>query len=609
MTRRELFTQLTQKEKPVEDPLFEKYRRHEFQGRNQYSDDFKKYHNTKKTDDDDVRIGVITSGLAEYTGAWTAWEARHLLRRTSFGVRKADVDALMGMTMSDAVDMILTIDPTVPSPPVNYYENIPMAADENGLPYGADWTTDPINSFTTGFRTNYFRWNGLKYWNLGLALNSDMSIREKMVWFWYHFIPVDFQSVESSPNPYCGNNSARICYHYIKMFRDNALGNFKNIITQMATQPAMMFYLNNQANTNTAPDENFAREIMELFTLGKDPLSQYTEADVVQAAKVLTGWRVTNLNTLATTTAFDASFHETSDKTFSSFFDFTTIPNSGAAELGLFIDMLFSKEQVISEYICRRLYRYFVYYDIDANIEANVIVPLAQQLVLNNWEMLPTLRTLFKSEHFYDMANKGVYIKSPFDLVIGTLRSFQLPCNVTDSTNHEAQNVLWFQLHNQALEPIGQEMGRVPNVSGWVPFYQNPSFHEYWINSNTTQKRFALMQQLFDGFYSVGGGLTTLVVIDPIAFVQQFDAATIADPNLLTTACLELLLPVELSITQRDTIKIQSLLSGLTTDSYWTTAWSNYMSDPTNATFLFIVKSRLKSLLYTITQLAEYQLM
>lgn len=104
-------------------------------------------------------------------------------------------------------------------------------------------------------------------------------------------------------------------------------------------------------------------------------------------------------------------------------------------------------------------------------------------------------------------------------------------------------------------------------------------------------------------------GSRLVFVIDTIAFVQQFDAATIADPNLLTAACLELLLPVELSITQRDTIKIQSLLSGLTTDSYWTTAWSNYLSDPTNPTYLFIVTSRLKSLLYTITQLAEYQLM
>jgi uncharacterized protein (DUF1800 family) len=96
----------------------------------------------------------------------------------------------------------------------------------------------------------------------------------------------------------------------MKMFRDNPLGNYKTLIRKMATQP-MMYYLNNQANTKISR-RNFARELMELFTLGKDPLSQYTEVDVIQAAKVLTGWRVVNLNTATPSTNFDINFHDTS---------------------------------------------------------------------------------------------------------------------------------------------------------------------------------------------------------------------------------------------------------------------------------------------------------
>jgi uncharacterized protein (DUF1800 family) len=125
-----------------------------------------------------------------------------------------------------------------------------------------------------------------------------------MTWFWYHFIPVDFNTVRLSQNTYCNTNSARISHEYVQNFRNNGLGNFKTLIRNVATQPAMMYYLNNQANTSNAPDENFAREIMELFTLGKDPLSQFTEADVIAAAKILTGWRVQNLNSHPTTTSF-----------------------------------------------------------------------------------------------------------------------------------------------------------------------------------------------------------------------------------------------------------------------------------------------------------------
>jgi hypothetical protein len=97
------------------------------------------------------------------------------------------------------------------------------------------------------------------------------------------------------------------------------------------------------------------------------------------------------------------------------------------------------------------LYRYFVYYDIDANIEANVIVPLAQHFVANNWEIAPVLDKLFKSQHFYDMANYGVYIKSPFDLVIGSLRTFNINYNVTDQTNYFAQYSVWSAISSRYL--------------------------------------------------------------------------------------------------------------------------------------------------------------
>lgn len=594
-SRRKFFSKLISGKGKSKDALFEKYKRKDYS--------YRHYEQVNE----DARIGAITSGLSPYTGSWTAQQALHLLRRTQYGFKKTDVDTIVSIGMNSAVNLLLNIGPDLPSPPINYYQNI--LADEGNIAYGADWTQNAFSTIGIGNSTNNIRNDSLTFWNVGLALNQELNIREKMTWFWYHFIPINFDTIRVANYSYCGSNSARISYDFINHSRSNSVGNFKNFIRNIATQPAMMFYLNNQSNTNTAPDENFAREVMELFTLGKDPLSQYTEDDVKNAAKILTGWRVQNLNSFPTFTSFDSSLHDTTVKTFSSFFNNATIENTGATELDTFIDLIFSKTQVVSEYICRRLYRYFVYYDIDANIEANVITPLAQHFVANNWEILPVLDKLFKSQHFYDMVNFGVYIKSPFDLVIGSLRTFNLNYNVSDPTNHEAQYYVWRAVNNKYLATIDQEMGNVPTVSGWNPFYQNPNFHEYWINSSTIQKRGSFIDLIFNGVNLNYNGLLTRIEVDTIAWVQQFPDATISDPDLLVNTCVGYLLPVDLSPSVKSDLKIQNLLSNQISNSYWTTAWNNYIANPTNTSNTTIVKQRIKSLLLAITQLAEYQLM
>jgi uncharacterized protein (DUF1800 family) len=622
VSRRKFFSSLSQKQKVLqdadlsangvdtEDPLFEKYSRKKLVPRVYKTELIST--EAARLADDALRVGNVTSGLAPYTGQWTEWQVLHLLRRTGYGNRKAYVDTLLPMTPSAAVDHIMNINTTPPAPPVNWYENI--STDENGVPYGSDWINSFFNSTANPAQTtNNYRNQAMRRWLFGQALNSDISIREKMVWFWYHFIPIDFDDVYQSSNTYINTNSARVFYSYFKLFRDNALGNFKTLIRQVSTEPGMMFYLNNQKNSATAPDENFSRELMELFTLGKDPASQYTQSDVVEAAKVLTGWRVQNLNTAAIVTNFVSSQHHTGNKQFSPFFNNTVINYqsgaNGANELDLLLDMIFSKSLVVSQYICRRLYRYFIYYDIDANIETNVIIPLAQTFVNNNWNIVPVLKQLFKSEHFFDIANRGVYIKSPFDLVAGSLKTFNINTNISDPSNYEAQYKVWNYYNDTISLPMEQRMGTIPNVSGWNPFYQTPAFHQYWINSNTIQRRSSFLDGIFNGYNLTYNGLTTNIKVDVISFAQQFGYTICADPNQLVAAFIKYLIPVDLSAAQQSVIKLQTLLSGQTTDSYWTTAWNNYIGEPTNTTFINTVTSRLKALLTNIIQLAEYQLM
>jgi uncharacterized protein (DUF1800 family) len=374
--------------------------------------------------------------------------------------------------------------------------------------------------------------------------------------------------------------------------------------------PAMLVYLGGQSSTASTPNENFARELMELFTLGKVPTQNYTEIDVVAASKVLSGWRLSSFTTAYPfAPAFNAGYHNQSNKTFSVFFGPTTINNqtgpAGANEFDIFFDMLFNQQGItIAKYICRRLYRFFVYYDIDATIETNIIEPLGALLLSSNWDMMPVVKTLLKSQHFFDMANRGVMIKSPIDFITGAIRALKINTTATaGATQVVSQYAIWQYFQNYAFSNMDQGYGLVPNVSGWKAYYQGPAYYQNWINSNSIQKRASLLTAFINGF--TVGGLS--IKIDVIAFVQQFANTTIQNPDTLINAIVQLMLPVDLPTDYKNTTKIATLLQGQVTNSYWTTAWDNYITNPTVAN-ANIVKTRLNSLMTTLLQLAEFQL-
>lgn len=591
------------------DPLFKKYARRTL-GNRQYSQQMETPDPGGPVLD---RVGNVTSGLTPYAGPWTIWEVTHLLRRVGFGVKKSEVDSLLALSPAAAVDQVLTLSPpSNPSAtPLNHYTNVTAGTniDSGGIALGDSWTSNNL-AYLTGSNdstVNSQRQNSLIYWSWGLCLNENTTIREKMVLFWYHFIPVNFDDVRNMQN-----NSATMCNDYMSLLRSNALGNFKTLIKAIAKTPAMLVFLSNQYSTATVPNENFARELMELFTLGKVPTQNYTEPDVIAASKVFSGWRVPSFTAAYPfAPGFNSTYHNQTNKVFSSFFANTTIANqagaNGANEFDIFFDMLFTQQQdTIAKYICRRLYRFFVYYDIDANVEANVIVPLAAFMVSSNWEMAPVVSKLLKSEHFFDVANKGVMIKSPVDFIAGSLRTMSINTTAVATTNPQIVNqyTIWKYFHDYANTNLEQGYGLVPNVSGWKAYYQEPAFYQNWINSYSIQKRASLLTSFVNGFTS--GGLS--IKIDAVAFVQQFPNASIQDPDILIDLIIQLMLPVDLPASFKTDTKVQTLLNGQVTNSYWTTAWNNYVANP-NSTNLNIVKPRLNSLLTTIMQLAEYQLM
>ncbi len=527
------------------------------------------------------------SGVSPYTGSFGTAEVLHLLKRTTFGPLKADVDYFATKTMSQAVDEILDVDYTPPTGPVNSYDT----NDPNIAP-GQVWVDD-YNSALGNERQRSF-----KSWWIGLMVNQDRTIREKMVLFWQNHFSTELE-VYFWPN---------FAYKQNQLFRADCLKNFKDMVKDVTLDPAMLVYLNGYLNRKQAPDENYARELQELFTLGKGEDSEYTEGDVIEAARVLTGWRVQTRSGQATpqgSVYFQESWHDEGNKEFSSFYNNFTITgrtgSDGANEVDDLLAMIFNQFEV-AKYIVRKLYRWFVYYEIDETTEANVITPLANTFRNSNYDIKTVMAQLLKSEHFFDVANRGALIKSPMDFLIGMMRQY----NITDndksgnvfptSSDYKEEYYMYYLI--QYFGSIQQQnIADPPSVAGWPAYYQVPLYHEIWINSDTLPNR----NKVSDYIATVGYTRNSFrLKIDPTRLADQF--ANVADPELFIDDLVEYFYTLDVSSDQKGYMK-SILLAGQVTNSYWTNDWNAYKAGSPNT-----AESKLTLLFKYIMNLSEYQL-
>ena len=342
-----------------------------------------------------------TTGLDKYTGEWSLTDAAHLLRRTTFGPTLAEIKMGHAMGLDALVQRLIQPSP-MPNPPLNA-----NFADDPNVPIGSTWVTAP---YVAGENLERYRNQSLAAWTLQQQLQEQFSLREKMTLFWYNHFAVH------------NINDPKYLYKHVTLLRENALGNFKQLVKEVTLDPAMLRFLNGNQNTRQAPNENFARELLELYTIGKGPqvaqgdYSNYTEEDVIAIAKVLTGWRDIGYRTLNPSVQLHAIFvanrHDTSTKQLSHRFGQAVIPNMGEREYSYLIDLIFQQQEV-ARFICRKLYRWFVYYVIDESVENAIIEPLADLLIRQNFELQEVVRTLISSEHFFDRLNRGPMIKHP----------------------------------------------------------------------------------------------------------------------------------------------------------------------------------------------------
>lgn len=527
------------------------------------------------------------TGLEPYTATWNLDDKLHLLRRATFGPSQADLKGFGALTIEQMVDKLLDTSAIKIDPPINNYGGSRI---DTSVALGDTWVNAPYNGDLEGVRAS-----SMKAWMWSLAANQTPTVHEKMLLFWHNHFAVEMKGV----------SNASAYFYYYKVLLDYGLGNFKTLTRQITVDAAMLYYLNGRKNTKNAPDENYARELQELFTLGKGPESQYTEDDVKAAARVLTGFNI-NVASTPISSIFQSARHDSTDKKFSAFYGNTVIKgrtgiSAGTDELTDLLDMIFKKEEV-SKFICRNLYRFFVYYKIDDNAESQVIEPLAKIFRDNNYEIKPVLKALFMSAHFFDSWNRGCVIKDPFTHSVNFVRQYQI-----DFPKKTEYDLLYkaYGFQHGYMSLIQMDLGDPPSVAGWDAWHQLPIYHRAWITSDSLPKRNELQDYLLWIGHKVSSSFT--MKVDVWKITQGFSAPNDAD-KLIDEAC-HFLLPVNLYKQQIADLK-EILLPGGIPDYNWTDEYNAAVTSsyPNHATARQSVALKLGYLYKRIMNLSEYQL-
>ena len=366
---------------------------------------------------------------------WNAEQINLVFRRLGFGCSLSEIDLYLnsspGALIDDIVDGASSIDVTP-------------------APEWSQWDNKQFNN--SGNNKNYYH----TLWQKQAFKDIDNNgFRERLSLFWSNHFVIEYKDV----------NQPAYLYQYYTLIQSHALGNLKTFVSEMGLAPAMLRYLNGYDNKKNNPNENYARELYELFTLGEG--NGYTQEDITETARALTGYN--RHKTYLGVIEFNETTFDKGSKTI-----FGRTGNWGYSDV---IDILFEeKKDLIAEFICTKIYQYFV----SPKVDSSIVSAMTKTIKEEDFEILPVLKQLFKSEHFFDSVNNNVIIKSPIDLMLGLHHSlsFQYQDNVD----------LEFNMRNKCRD-MGQEIFSPVDVAGWQG-------NQDWINSETLPKRWEFADYL-----------------------------------------------------------------------------------------------------------------
>jgi uncharacterized protein (DUF1800 family) len=573
--------------------------------------------------------------LPAFSGTLGPKRAAHLLHRASCGPTKALIDTFANYTAPQAVAQLFLQPLPNPVLPID---------PETNQEWFISGTTD-ANSGELELQDFFKGWFMAQI--LGQGQGLSYTVREKMVFFIHTVLTTIISKVDNS----------RMIYFQNQLFRqfafDKTAGskvNFKELTKKVSVDNAMLKVLDGYLNVNGNPQENYSRELLELFSIGRGLEGQpkpstgigdyfvYTEKDVQEGAKILSGWEMdeTYANIDPDTllprgkvrgSTTNASAHDNSIKTLSNRMGNKVIQAdplllqggnateaSALDEISQYIDHIYLQPETARN-ICRRIYRYYVYHTIDQTLDDDIIAKMADTFTTSGFKLQPVLEDLFQSQHFYDAAggvgddNFGGIIKSPLDLVVGTMRLFeiQLPNYTTDAANFYSKTGGLLR----EMQLMGMDFYNPFDVAGHDAYHQFPIYHRSWISTNYLTQRYNFIVQL------VGNQMPGELGFDPVAFVRNnFSNAVASNARQLIIELAKYLLPLNENLTF---ITGADTNSGLTAarmnyflntflgiidpnpEAAWTNRWNNNLDPDT-------VKSQLTNLFNAMLQSPEYQL-
>ena len=380
---------------------------------------------------------------------WSYDRAEHLLGRAGFSGTPEEIQKLADLTPEQAVRSLVYpesiandhLQPFVHSglwdeTLMHFPPSRPAATDlalRQGESMGVRVKLDQVNRHAQPASDRFFYWlratrletRRVGYWWAERMLDTDRPLEEKMALFWHGH----FATAENKVRDY------RKMLRQIDMFERYATGNFGDLVVAVAKDPGMLYYLDAGVNVKGAANENFAREVMELFTMG---VGNYTELDVREAARAFTGWNFENLDFVVNPT-----LHDDEPKTF--------LGRTGNFD-GVDVLKIILEQPVTAEYIAAKVYRFFVREDLSPALTAQLGAILRD----NDYELRPLLTTLFLSRDFYSEASYGAHIKGPVEHVVTMLKHLG------------AEDVPGVPDFNVATIALGQHLLNPPSVAGWA---------------------------------------------------------------------------------------------------------------------------------------------
>lgn len=369
---------------------------------------------------------------------WGEAAAVHLLRRAAFEGTPAEVEKLTKLSLQEAVDYLIS------------YEKLPKPKSEVLLdpklakPPPREWLKEQDDETRRRYRqtrniADRLQLDRIRSWWLERMVTSPRQLQEKMTLFWHGHFTSGYRETRSS----------HLLYEQNRLFRKHALGNYRTLLLGVSSDPAMLIYLDGVKNNKRQPNENYARELMELFTLGE---GQYGEDDIKEAARAFTGWGVAD-----GAFKFRPGRHDFGSKVFKG--------QEGDFNGGDIIDIILEDQQS-QRFIVTKLWEFFCY----ENPERSVIDGLSATLRKSKFELTPVVRKILTSRGFYSEKARGTTIKSPVQLTVGTLRLL----GVRDCD---------YLTLSRAVGAMGQQLFQPPNVKGW-------DGGERWINTATVFSRY-----------------------------------------------------------------------------------------------------------------------